>query len=140
MGVVYRADDLRRGVTVAIKTIRHVDDGSIYRFKQEFRALLGVAHPNLVTLHELISDGRDWFIVMEYVEGSTSSITSVAATARPSTAGEAGPPGAARGRRPGSARRSGRWSRGWSRSTGRASSTATSSPPTSWSRATGGPW
>ncbi len=69
MGIVYRASDLRRGVTVAIKTIRHVDNNSIYRFKQEFRALLGIAHPNLVMLHELISDGRDWFIVMEYVEG-----------------------------------------------------------------------
>lgn len=71
MGIVYRALDLRRGASVAIKTIRHADAGAIYRFKQEFRALLGVSHPNLVALHELISDGRLWFIVMEYVDGST---------------------------------------------------------------------
>ena len=71
MGVVYRARDLRRGVTVAVKTMRQVDAASIYRFKQEFRALLDVSHPNLVTLHELISDGRSWFIVMEYIDGDT---------------------------------------------------------------------
>jgi len=71
MGVVYRARDLRRGVTVAVKTMRQADAAAVARFKQEFRALLDVSHPNLVALHQLISDGRQWFIVMEYVEGVT---------------------------------------------------------------------
>jgi eukaryotic-like serine/threonine-protein kinase len=69
MGVVYRARDRRRGVVVAVKTIQRADAGAIYRFKQEFRALLDVSHPNLVTLHELISDGHAWFIVMEFIDG-----------------------------------------------------------------------
>jgi hypothetical protein len=71
MGVVYRARDLRRGVTVAVKTMRQADAASILRFKQEFRALRDVSHSNLVALHELISDGRSYFIVMEYVDGVT---------------------------------------------------------------------
>ncbi|MDR3639000.1 MAG: protein kinase, partial [Isosphaeraceae bacterium] len=69
MGIVFRAHDRRRGVTVAVKTMQRVDAISIYRFKQEFRALLDVSHPNLIALHELISDGRSWFIVMEFVAG-----------------------------------------------------------------------
>lgn len=69
MGIVYRARDRRRGVMVAVKTMQQVDAGSIYRFKQEFRTLLDVSHPNLITLHELISDGRSWYIVMEFIDG-----------------------------------------------------------------------
>ena len=82
MGIVYRARDLRHGVTVAVKTMRQVDAAAVYRFKQEFRALLDVSHPNLVTLHELISDGRRWFIVMEYIDGVTFW-TTYAARSRP---------------------------------------------------------
>ncbi len=28
-----------------------------------------MTHPNLVSLYELVSDGQDWFIAMEFVDG-----------------------------------------------------------------------
>ena len=90
MGVVYRARDCRRGVTVAVKMMRRFDAAAILRFKKEFRALRDVVHPNLVTLHELISDGRSYFIVMEYVDGVTllDHVRGVGTAARRSGTGE----------------------------------------------------
>jgi hypothetical protein len=69
MGVVYEAHDRVRATRVALKTIRFLDAAGLFRFKNEFRALVDVSHRNLATLHELESEGDGAFFTMEYVEG-----------------------------------------------------------------------
>lgn len=69
MGIVYEALDRERDARVAIKTMQHADAATLYRFKNEFRALADLTHRNLVTLHELVSEGSRTFFTMEYVDG-----------------------------------------------------------------------
>lgn len=69
MGVVYEAVDVERGERLALKTLRRADSSQLYRLKQEFRALTDLIHPNLVRLHELVSQNDRWFFTMELVDG-----------------------------------------------------------------------
>ena len=74
MGEVYRARDTRLGRTVAIKVLpEHVaaDPDRRQRFQREARAISGLNHPHICTLHDVgHHDGID-FLVMEYVDGET---------------------------------------------------------------------
>jgi serine/threonine protein kinase len=69
MGSVYEADDLERGERVAIKVLHRADVDALRRFKQEYRALQDLEHPNLVRLGELHEAGGLWFFSMELVPG-----------------------------------------------------------------------
>ena len=69
MCIVYRVRDGQHGEVVALKTLRHLDPSSIYRLKQEFRALSQFDHPNLVSFYELVHTHEGWFVSMELVEG-----------------------------------------------------------------------
>src|ERR1700683_2605726 len=68
MGIVYEAFDEERRATVALKTLNRFDGAALARFKREFRALQGIAHPNLVALDELIFENEQWFFTMELLE------------------------------------------------------------------------
>jgi len=68
-GDVYEALDLVRNARVAIKTLRDRGGQRSRRFKQEFRSLRAVTHPNLVGLGELFETDELLFFTMELVEG-----------------------------------------------------------------------
>ncbi len=70
-GVVYEAYDHARQAKVAVKWLRYADADQVYRFKNEFRALAEISHPNLVQLFDFEHAYDQWFFTMELVRGVT---------------------------------------------------------------------
>src|SRR5215467_8406860 len=74
MGEVYRARDTRLDRVVAIKRLLPewaADRTRRERLTREARAIAKLAHPHICTLHDVATEGDDFFLVMEYVEGET---------------------------------------------------------------------
>lgn len=75
MGKVYRATDLSLNRRVAVKMIRDeffTNQLTIEKFRQESRVTGGLAHPNVVTVHDFgVDTNQRVFLVMELLEGLT---------------------------------------------------------------------
>ena len=74
MGDIYKAQDTRLNRFVAIKVLTKSTTGDLERrrrFIQEAQAASALNHPNIITIHDIISEGDTEFMVMEYVNGKT---------------------------------------------------------------------
>src|SRR6266404_6111498 len=74
MGEIYKAQDTRLNRFVAIKVLPTGSSGDPERrrrFIQEAQAASALNHPNIITMHDILSEGDFQFMVMEYVAGKT---------------------------------------------------------------------
>src|ERR1700691_3265917 len=74
MGEIYKAQDTRLNRFVAIKVLTSAATGDPdrrRRFIQEAQAASALNHPNIITIHDIVSDGGTDFMVMEFVSGKT---------------------------------------------------------------------
>ncbi len=67
-GVVYRVRDEQVGRDVALKRLLKFTPRALQLFKQEFRSLADIAHPNIASLYDLHSEDGDWSFTMELLE------------------------------------------------------------------------
>src|SRR5947208_17032614 len=71
MGVVYRAHDSLLGRSVAVKVLPpELRTGDLpRRFLQEARVMAQLAHPNIITVHDVGAAGDMPYFVMEFIAG-----------------------------------------------------------------------
>jgi len=72
MGEVYLATDVMAGRKAAVKllpTLFTGDPERLKRFQQEARAVVGLNHPNIVTVYEIGEDNSTHYIASELIEG-----------------------------------------------------------------------
>src|SRR6266480_760805 len=74
MGEVYLATDIKAGRKAALKLLpMHFtgDAERLHRFQQEAHALVGLNHPNILTVYEIGEDHSIHYIASELIEGET---------------------------------------------------------------------
>ncbi|MDR2654713.1 MAG: Stk1 family PASTA domain-containing Ser/Thr kinase [Oscillospiraceae bacterium] len=74
MANVYKALDIHEDKIVAVKILRDEflsNDEFVKRFKDEFKAIAVLSHPNIVKVYDISFSEKIQFIVMEYVNGIT---------------------------------------------------------------------
>jgi eukaryotic-like serine/threonine-protein kinase len=74
MGEVYLATDIVAGRKAALKLLpmRFTDDAErLKRFQQEAHAVVGLNHPNVLTVYEIGEDHSTHYIASELIEGET---------------------------------------------------------------------
>src|SRR4029078_9557404 len=74
MGEVYLATDITAGRKAALKLLplRFTGDAErLKRFQQEAHAVVGLNHPNIVTVYEIGEDHSTHYIASELIEGET---------------------------------------------------------------------
>ncbi len=74
MGLVYQARQPKLDRMVALKILvpeKSADPRFADRFLREAQALARLAHPNIVTVHDFGEVGGLYYLLMEYVDGST---------------------------------------------------------------------
>ncbi len=74
MGEVYLATDITAGRKAALKLLplRFTGDAErLKRFQQEAHAVVGLNHPNILTVYEIGEDHSTHYIASELIEGET---------------------------------------------------------------------
>jgi hypothetical protein len=73
MGEIYKAHDTRlnRFVAVKVLTAGRTESEHRRRFLQEAQAASALNHPNIITIHDIVSDEDSELMVMEFVSGKT---------------------------------------------------------------------
>jgi hypothetical protein len=73
MGAVWRGRDRANGQPVAVKLLHEqlaTDPAVLTRFVRERTVLVGLRHPNLVPVHDMIMEGDRLALIMELVQGA----------------------------------------------------------------------